>query len=102
MQEHVQNICSRHELVVRRCNRLNQAQALHECDEIVIPAIKSPISYAVALHEIGHILGPHQHSKRQLVRERQAWQWARRNAVDWTPRMERQATASLRWYKKRD
>jgi hypothetical protein len=53
--------------------------------EIWIRPVTSPRAYAVALHEIGHILGRYQLSRATLVRERWAWRWARRNALQWTP-----------------
>jgi hypothetical protein len=44
--------------------------------------------YAVALHEIGHIRnGPEE--QEVVVDERRAWDWARANALVWTPAMER-------------
>jgi hypothetical protein len=67
----------------------------HAANEIVVPPIKSPLSYATALHEIGHILGRNQNSRHQKTRERWAWQWARENALNWTPAMERYATGYL-------
>jgi hypothetical protein len=33
-----------------------------------------------------------------LVRERHAWDWARRNAIRWTPTMQRYARRCLRSY----
>jgi len=51
---------------------------------------------AKALHEIGHIrLGP---PEDEVVGERQAWQWARDNALIWTPTMENEAVRSLGSY----
>src|SRR5262245_51353431 len=69
--------------------------------EIQLAPIRSAISYAAALHEIGHILGRHQRSKSRMVRERWAWEWARRNALCWTPAMERSARLALAWYASR-
>jgi hypothetical protein len=63
--------------------------------EIWIPRIRSIVSYAVALHEIGHIRGRYQRSRSVMVRERWAWQWARENALSWSPAMERVAVKSL-------
>jgi hypothetical protein len=63
--------------------------------EIRLPRIRSVISYAVALHEIGHIRGRYQRSRNVMVRERWAWQWARENAPSWSPAMERVAAKSL-------
>jgi hypothetical protein len=63
--------------------------------EIRLPRIRSSISYAIALHEIGHIRGKHQRSRDVRVRERWAWQWAWENALFWSPPMDRVGTASL-------
>jgi len=63
--------------------------------------IWSAISYATALHEIGHILGRHQRSPDTLVRERWAWRWAKENALIWTPAMEKHCSVSLAWYEVR-
>lgn len=102
MNDHVLSICAEHAVVVAWCKRPGRAYALREFEEIVIAPVKSEISYAVALHEIGHVRGRHQGSNRIFVRERGAWQWARKSARTWTPRMERYAQASLGWYAARD
>ena len=73
MQEHIVVLCERNEILIQWCLNPNQAWAMRQWDEIKIPQIKSEISYAVGLHEIGHVLGQHQTSKRVLVRERWAW-----------------------------
>lgn len=98
MHEHVLSICAAHDIGVVWCRRPGHSYALHEFEEIVIAPIKSAVSYAVALHEIGHVLGTYQRSKRVLVRERRAWRWARENARVWTPAMERCARRSFEWY----
>jgi hypothetical protein len=74
-----------------------EAFAIIEADEIRIPPIRSTISYATAMHELGHQLGNprHQNSSSVMARERDAWRWARSNAKIWTPAMERQAVKSL-------
>ena len=69
--------------------------------EIQLAPIRSAISYATALHEIGHMLGRHQRSRNRVVRERWAWEWARRNALCWRPTMEKTAATSLAWYARR-
>jgi antirestriction protein ArdC len=108
MWAHVQELASAHEISVcthwiKRCDR---AYALREADggfdEIQIPPIRSTISYATALHEIGHILGQHQSSRHSLVRERWAWRWARENAIAWTPAMERSAALALAYCEERE
>jgi hypothetical protein len=74
------------------------ATAIYEFEEIWIPQIKSSISYAFALHEIGHIRGRHQTSRSHMVCERDAWAWAKAHALIWTEAMERLRFACLGWY----
>jgi hypothetical protein len=97
MQRHAEQLCFEHQIVWNR-NLKRRAYALREIEEIHTPPIRSPISYATVLHEIGHILGRHQTSRRVMVRETWAWNWARPNAIVWTPAMERSATKALAWY----
>jgi hypothetical protein len=52
--------------------------------------------YAVALHDIGAIReGPFDDV---LIEERRAWEWARANALVWTPTMQREADRCMRAY----
>src|SRR5262249_32121827 len=51
--------------------------------------VRSAITYAVALHELGHYLGEHTNHPDRIVRERAAWRWARASALTWTTGMER-------------
>ena len=95
MREHIAELCARHEIQVGWCRRTAQAYTIQGEAEIVITPIKSKISYAVALHEIGHVAGRHQHSKNAMVRERWAWRWARINALQWDHALERYAAACL-------
>ena len=97
MQRHIQHMINKHGLVTSQCNRPSQAWASRELEEICIPPIKSAISYAAALHEIGHIQGRYQTSRHSLVRELAAWRWARQQALTWTPAMERTCANSLAW-----
>jgi hypothetical protein len=98
MRNHVETLCEYQGINITRCARIERARSVREFDEIWIAPIRSAISYAVALHEIGHILGRHQSSCKVLVRERWAWQWARQNAQMWTPAMEQHASKSMAWY----
>ena len=98
LQKHVVDLCERDDIVLCWCKRISQACALRECEEIQVAPIKSVVSYAVALHEIGHVKGRHQTSSIVIVRERWAWKWARANALIWTNRMENCAIQSLDWY----
>jgi hypothetical protein len=77
---------------------------------IRIPPIRSEAAYAVALHEIGHIrcqhldkeaVGAEEVACEILTCERRAWEWARDNALIWTPTMERAAEAGIGHYEAR-
>jgi hypothetical protein len=73
--------------------------ANHETETLRLHPIKSEAAYAVALHEIGHLrqgLG-----EDVLLDERRAWDWARDNALIWTPTMEREAKRSMASYEVR-
>jgi hypothetical protein len=48
------------------------------------------------LHEIGHIRNGRVDDI--LIEERRAWEWARDNALVWTPTMQREADVSMRGY----
>src|SRR5205823_5848330 len=89
MRRHISELCETHDIELMWCRRPMDAWADREHGTICTAPIKSSISYATALHEIGHIRGPHQLSRDSMVRERWAWHWAQANALVWTTRMER-------------
>ena len=88
MHEHVTSLCRKYEITYIWCRYPYHAWSSSGTREISIPPIKSHVSYATALHEIGHILGRHQQSDDLMVRERWAWEWAKHNAIEWTYGME--------------
>jgi hypothetical protein len=93
---HVARSTADEEADVQWCDSPTQALALSgELEFIRAPRITSEIAYAVAMHELGHIKS-HSQASDQIERERAAWDWARRNALKWTPHMEGYAVASLR------
>lgn len=67
---------------------------------IRIRPVKSAITYAIALHEIGHILG-HGNGLKRLEKEALAWQWAKDNAIEWRKpmkqAMKKRLLSYLRW-----
>ncbi len=101
MRRHVTDLCEKHDITVGFARRVHAAHAIRAAEEIRIPPIKSAISYATALHEVGHIIGRHQRSNSTMVVERWAWHWARVNALIWTPAMEQSARKALDWYARR-
>jgi hypothetical protein len=66
---------------------------------IRICRVRSAVTYAIALHELGHVLG--RNSGRRLDKEVQAWEWAKRHALTWTKPMRtcaaRCVASYLRW-----
>jgi len=99
MRKHIEALAAEHDIAVYWIRRTGDAFAIREADgaanEVQTPPIKSAITYATALHEIGHILGRYQNSRRAVVREAWAWRWAQANALAWTPAMERFRRESL-------
>ena len=100
MRRHFLELCQAQgpDFSVYWCKRLSQAYAVREAEEITIAPILSAVSYATALHELGHLKGRYQNSPLVIVRERWAWRWARSASLIWTPAMERCATDSLASY----
>jgi hypothetical protein len=98
MHSHIMGPVEKFEITYSFIARPTRARAAFELWEIWIPHIKSPISYATALHEIGHIKGRYRTSRHRMVRERDAWRWAKTNALIWTDTMERHSQTSLVWY----
>lgn len=72
--------------------------------ELRIPTVASTISYAVALHEIGHLaIKPHiplfqSPLSRVSAEEQAAWKWAYQQALVWTPAMRQTGCFSLGTY----
>jgi len=62
-----------------------------------IRPIRGDISYASALHEIGHILARWK-NRPILVEETGAWLWAEKNAIAWTEPMSKLAARCLASY----
>lgn len=99
LHRHVFELCKKHGIAIYAwCCRPSQCHALIGRDEIRIMPIESRLSYASALHEIGHLRGRHQCSYSTVVREQEAWEWARANALLWTPAMENNARKAMDWY----
>jgi hypothetical protein len=85
MAAHVARVCKIEDIeLVIKPNA--SGRAWRKVRRIRISPVKSAVTYAVALHEIGHLLGPRQSGLR-LEQEVGAWEWAQANAVEWTPAM---------------
>ena len=73
LAEHIARICKIEDINVERSSR--NGRAWRGMRAIEIPPVKSEITYALALHEIGHILNKRQSGTR-LDKEVGAWEWA--------------------------
>lgn len=78
---HIARICKIEDITIESHSRGGRAYRRKRL--IKIRPVKSDITYAVALHEIGHILGPRQSGTR-LDKEVGAWEWAIEHANHWT------------------
>jgi hypothetical protein len=85
MAAHVAAVCKEHGIEIGSHSR--GGRAWRRGRHIAIRPVKSAVTYAVALHEIGHVLGKWQ-SRPRLESETGAWLWARENAICWLPRMD--------------
>lgn len=93
---HIDMLCAKNSIALEF--RRSGGRAWRKTKRISIAPVRSGITYAVALHEIGHILG--RSPARRLDREAAAWTWARANAIEWTPTMEAKMKSSLDSYAK--
>jgi hypothetical protein len=95
MHDHIMSLIEQYDIICHWVARPPKAHAFWELEEVWIPKIKSQISYVTALHEIGHLRGRHRASRWRMVRERDAWRWAKSHALIWTDTIERQIEESL-------
>ncbi len=92
---HIARICKIEDIAVQSHSRGGRASRRKRI--IWVRPVKTAITYAVAMHEIGHILGPRQSGNR-LDKEVGAWEWAKANATEWTAAMDATMQRSLRSY----
>jgi len=85
MQAHITKIANDNGIKII-ASKGNRGWACKQEKYIKIPSVKSPTTYALALHELGHCLGKRQ-SETRLKKEIGAWEWAVQNALFWKPSM---------------
>lgn len=77
----------------------HEGVALPEWRVVLVRSISDESSYAVALHELGHLCaplgilaagegGPNDPARIAKLQEANAWEWARHFALEWTELME--------------
>jgi hypothetical protein len=99
LAKHIEQICEAHKITIIYSPHRNDGSAQRYLRQIMISPVRSHLSYATALHELGHLLGSHQDpTLPSMVQEVDAWNWAKNNALMWTPAMHRDMMKALRSY----
>ncbi len=93
--EHIETLVAQHGIVVDWRDR-TAARSWRRSRRVRLERVRGASTYAVALHEIGHVVGPQR--GRRLDKEAQAWRWAEANAVEWTDGMARLASRCIETY----
>jgi hypothetical protein len=98
---HVEELCARHGIIWQLGGRGRaeiRGRGSGRRRLIRTPAVRGQVSYFIALHEIGHLVGPGRSGTR-LEKEAAAWRWALANsAVHPTETTRRRIGARLRSY----
>lgn len=100
--EHIDALLAEHGI---KCDwrEKTAARSWRRTRRVRLQPVKSAVTYATALHEIGHVVG--RQVGRRLDREAQAWRWAEAAAIEWTEPMIRSAarciSSYLRWCERR-
>ena len=96
LQAHIDALCKHHRIGVHyKPGRRAYAWQIER--RIQTQPVVSDNTYAVALHEIGHILGKWQ-TRGVMLGEVGAWRWAKSNALVWTPAMNRKMRDCVETY----
>jgi hypothetical protein len=97
LAEHVQRLADEHGVTIEHQGR---GIGYRKQRRITVPPVRGRASYFVALHELGHVVGPN--PRRRLDQETAAWQWALDHALDDpTPAVARMIARCLRSYRAR-
>lgn len=99
MEAHIEQLCARHEIdLVGSSARGRAIRWRGGRLQISIPPIRGQVSYFIALHEIGHLVGRGRSAPR-LESEANAWVWALQHAaVEPTPATRRSIVRRLEGY----
>ena len=80
LEAHVEEICEHHGIELAGASRRGRATRWRGGRrQIAIPEVRGQVSYFIALHEIGHLVGPGRSAPR-LEAEANAWLWALANS----------------------
>lgn len=94
LQVHLDGLSLKHDVrMVYTPMDMRSSCADCEAREVFVPPCDSFATYAVALHEVGHVVAPGGRryagatAQQKLRTEQVAWQWARVNAICWNEAM---------------
>lgn len=95
LQAHVMELVCTHRLNLSWSDGIS-GHAIVPTRSVKIPPVESYVAYAIALHEIGHVVGAQGlgHEREQL-----AWEWAIGHALTWTDEMQGHKDRSLAGYR---
>lgn len=93
--EHIDSLLAEHGIEADWRDR-TAARAWRKTRRVRLERVQGASTYAMALHEIGHVVG--RQVGRRLDREAQAWRWAEENAIEWTEGMARLAARCISTY----
>ena len=96
-QNHIHSLLREHGIEADWRGR-TAARSWRRTRRVRLEPIRGASTYAIALHEIGHVVGPQ--SGPRLNKEAQAWRWAEDNAIEWTDGMARLAARMIETYLK--
>ena len=99
MEAHIADLCREHEIALAGSSARGRAIRWRGGRrEISVPPIRGQVSYFIALHEIGHLIGRGRSAPR-LESEANAWLWALdHSVVEPTPATRRSIARRLRGY----
>jgi hypothetical protein len=97
--------CAENKISIVFLPKNGEACSDEEQPTIYIYPIKTMKTYAIALHELGHLLSAQarKHSMTglgRLAKESYAWRWAKKNAKCWTDTAEKHKNQCLASYRK--
>jgi len=87
LAEHFRTLCEKHGVATYEHPEC-RPYAYPSIRKVHIHPVGTKISYAQALHELGHVVLRHSPDQPRAWKEILAWRWARANAMVWTPDME--------------
>lgn len=97
MSAHVHALAELHAVEVELGATNARGRAWRHPRKIRIPPVVNARTYAIALHELGHVISPSQRGLR-VDREVDAWDWAKAHALEWSERMDSTRASCLTQY----